>query len=103
MAAVPTTATAFAHRDAAVMVTLITPIEEMATAPLREAWTQAFYEALTPGSIGVYANFLEDEGEARIREAYPGETYRRLAEVKRRYDPTNVFHRNQNIRPAAEA
>jgi FAD/FMN-containing dehydrogenase len=48
---------------------------------------------------GVYSNFLEDEGEARVREAYPGGTYDRLVEVKRRYDPQNVFRFNQNIQP----
>jgi len=48
----------------------------------------------------VYANFLEDDGEARIRVAYPGVTYDRLVAIKRRYDPANVFHRNQNIRLA---
>jgi FAD/FMN-containing dehydrogenase len=51
----------------------------------------------------VYANFLEAEGEARIHEAYPDLTYHRLAQVKRTYDPTNLFRLNQNIRPAAEA
>ena len=64
---------------------------------------RAYYEALRPNATGVYANFLEDEGDARIREAYPTETYRRLADVKRRYDPTNLFHMNQNIAPATEA
>jgi FAD/FMN-containing dehydrogenase len=100
MAAVPADATAFAHRDAAVMVIIITPFEDPAEAPIHQGFTQAYYEALRPGAKGVYANFLEDEGEARIHEAYPDETYRRLADVKRRYDPTNLFHLNQNIRPA---
>jgi FAD/FMN-containing dehydrogenase len=45
-------------------------------------------------------NFLEDEGEARVRQAYPDGTWERLAEVKRRYDPTNLFRLNQNIPPA---
>jgi FAD/FMN-containing dehydrogenase len=103
MAAVPSTETAFAHRDATVMVTLITPFEDVAEASTHRAWTQAFYEALRPRAAGVYANFLEDEGQGRILEAYPGPTYRRLAEIKRRYDPTNVFHLNQNIRPAIES
>jgi FAD/FMN-containing dehydrogenase len=48
----------------------------------------------------VYVNFLEDEREDRVREAYPDGAFERLALVKRRYDPTNLFHRNQNIRPA---
>jgi FAD/FMN-containing dehydrogenase len=100
MARVPSGATAFAHRDAAVMVTMLTMFEDPAEAPIHEAWTEAYYQALRPRATGVYSNFLEAEGEARIREAYPEATYRRLAEVKRRYDPTNLFRLNQNIRPA---
>jgi len=45
-------------------------------------------------------NFLGDEGERRVREAYPPATYARLAALKKRYDPTNLFHLNQNIPPA---
>lgn len=52
-----------------------------------------------PKATGVYANFLEDEGDARIRAAYPAGAYERLIEIKRRYDPANLLHRNQNIRP----
>ncbi len=102
MAQVPAGDTAFAHRDAGVMVVIITPFEDPAEAPIHQAFTQAYYEALRPGARGVYANFLEEEGEDRIREAYPDLTYRRLAQVKRRYDPANLFRLNQNIRPAAE-
>ena len=100
MARVDASATAFAHRDAAVLVTLITPFQDPTELPVHTAWTQSYYEALRPNAIGVYANFLEDEGDARIREAYPNGTYERLAEVKRRYDPTNLFRLNQNIAPA---
>ena len=57
--------------------------------------------ALAPRDAGVYSNFLEDDGEERIRAAYPAGTYERLADIKRRYDPSNVFRMNQNIRPAA--
>jgi FAD/FMN-containing dehydrogenase len=103
MARVDTGATAFAHRDAAVMIALITPFEDPTQLPVHEAWTHAYYEALRPRAVGVYANFLEDEGEDRIREAYPTATYDRLAKVKGRYDPTNVFRLNQNIRPAVGA
>jgi hypothetical protein len=100
MARVEDDATAFAHRQAPVMIALITLFEDPAELPVHEAWTTAYYEALRPGSIGVYSNFLEAEGDDRIREAYPDGTYERLADVKRRYDPTNLFHLNQNIRPA---
>ena len=99
MSRVPATATAFAHRDAGVMVALITPFAEAADAPAHVAWTDEYLAALQPAATGVYANFLSDEGEARVREAYPGVTYQRLAQVKRRYDPDNLFRLNQNIRP----
>ena len=103
MADVPADATAFAHRDAAVMALVITPFEDPATEPAQRAWTESLHEALAPNDAGVYANFLEAEGEERVRAAYPAGTYERLADVKRRYDPRNLFHRNQNIRPAARA
>ena len=101
MARVPAGATAFAHRAAGVMITILTPFEDPAEAPIHQAFTQAYHEALSPRSIGVYSNFLEAEGEARVHEAYPELTYRRLARVKRDYDPNNLFRLNQNIRPAA--
>ncbi len=100
MARVGAEETAFAHRDAPVMVVIVTPFEDMAEAPVHAAWTQAYYEALRPRATGVYSNFLEAEGEDRIHEAYPEATYRRLADIKRRYDPSNLFRRNQNIAPA---
>ena len=65
------------------------------------AWTEALHEALAPNAVGVYSNFLEAEGADRVRDAYPTATYDRLADVKRRYDPSNLFRLNQNIRPAA--
>jgi FAD/FMN-containing dehydrogenase len=63
-------------------------------------WVDATWAAIRDYGQGVYSNFLEDEGEARLREAYHAATWERLAEVKRRYDPTNVFNRTQNIPPA---
>ncbi|MFL5651358.1 MAG: FAD-binding oxidoreductase [Chloroflexota bacterium] len=101
MARIPATDTAFAHRDAAVMATIMTLYDDPSTEAAHVAWTVGLHEKLAPNSVGVYSNFLEAEGDERIRAAYPAGTYERLAEVKRRYDPSNLFHLNQNIRPAA--
>ena len=100
MSRVPTDATAFAHRDATLQVTVITPFVDPERVDDAVAWNRSLFAALEPKARGVYVNFLEDEGESRIRDAYPPTTYERLARVKRRHDPANVFHRNQNIRPA---
>jgi hypothetical protein len=66
------------------------------------AWCREYAAAMQPHATGgVYVNFLHnDEGEARVRAAY-GSHYDRLAEIKARYDPDNVFHSNQNIQPAS--
>lgn len=101
MARVPVDATAFAQRDAKVMLSIMNGIGDPLTAADAIAWNRRLFARLAPRASGVYANFLEDEGEARIRSAYPAGAFERLAAVKRRYDPTNVLHRNQNIRPAA--
>jgi FAD/FMN-containing dehydrogenase len=101
MSRVPADATAFAHRDAPVMAVIITGFEDPSTEATHRAWTEALHEALGANDAGVYSNFLEVEGEERIRSAYPGDTYERLSEIKRRYDPSNLFRMNQNIRPAA--
>ncbi len=58
---------------------------------------------MKPFSTGVYVNELGDEGEARVREAYNPTTYERLVALKRKYDPENMFHLNQNIKPARAA
>ena len=64
-------------------------------------WTRAFWTATRPfGGLGVYVNFLGDEGADRVRESYGAEKYARLRELKRRYDPDNFFRINQNIPPA---
>jgi len=64
------------------------------------AWTRGFFTALDRFRDGVYVNFLgADEHPDRIREAYGDDVYERLRDVKTHYDPDNVFHHNQNIRP----
>ena len=66
-----------------------------------EAWVSSFTAALRRDHAGVYVNFLGAEGEVRVREAYPGTTWKRLAAIKARYDPANLFRLNHNIPPAA--
>lgn len=100
MARVPSDATAFVHRDAKVMVAVLDPYEDPSTRHVQEAWVESLHEALATNAVGVYSNFLEREGEERIREAYGADTYQRLSLIKRRYDPRNLFRLNQNIRPA---
>jgi FAD/FMN-containing dehydrogenase len=51
----------------------------------------------------VYLNFTSDQGEERVRSTYGEERYARLVALKDRYDPTNVFHLNQNIKPSTQA
>jgi FAD/FMN-containing dehydrogenase len=99
-AGVPAEATAFAHRARRVMVALGAVYERPEETSEHEGWIIGFTAALREGDDGVYVNFLGDEGEARVRAAYPGATWDRLAAVKRRHDPTNLFRLNQNIRVA---
>jgi FAD/FMN-containing dehydrogenase len=100
MARVPADATAFAHRGRRFMVNVAAVYERPDEAAVHEAWVTGFAAALRQGDIGAYVGFLGDEGEARIREAYPGATWDRLRAIKRRYDPTNLFRLNQNIPPS---
>ena len=105
MARLPAEATAFAHRQRRVMAAIGAVYEHPEETAMHEAWISAFVKALRQADgdahpAGVYVNFLGDEGEARVREAYPGPTWDRLAAIKARYDPANLFRLNQNIPPA---
>lgn len=102
MARVPADATAFAHRGSKIMVNIAALYEKPEEKGTHEAWVADFASALLQSDRGAYVNFLGDEGAARIRAAYPGSTWDRLAEVKARYDPTNLFRLNQNIQPVVE-
>jgi FAD/FMN-containing dehydrogenase len=103
MARVPADATAFAHRTSRIMATVAAISATVDEVPAHKAWVKDFAAALRPADPGVYVNFLADEGEERVRAAYPGPTWDRLAGIKQRYDPDNLFRLNQNIRPADEA
>ena len=100
MARVPAEATAFAHRVSRIMVNVASFYEGPEDRVVRQSWVDDLAAALRQDDAGAYVNFLVDEGEARIREAYPGPTWDRLAAIKARYDPTNLFRLNQNIPPA---
>ena len=99
MARVPADATAFAHRSSRIMVNVAALYEQLDEKATHEAWVEDFAAALQQGDQGAYVNFLSNEGEARVRAAYPGGAWDRLRAIKARYDPDNIFHLNQNIPP----
>ena len=103
VARVPHVATAYPWRDVAhniVIDAVWLPDESGELAAAESAWAQRFLQALQPHRAGVYVNFLDsDDDSSRVREAYGDRIYRRLAEVKAKYDPDNAFHHNKNILP----
>jgi FAD/FMN-containing dehydrogenase len=99
MARVPEGATAFAHRGSRIMVNVAALYERPEEEATHRPWVDGLWHALRQGDDGAYVNFLSDEGEERIRQAYPGSTWDRLRAIKARYDPSNLFRLNQNIPP----
>jgi FAD/FMN-containing dehydrogenase len=93
-------ATPFAYRNGGWAGVIVGVDPDPANAAEITEWTKAYWTDLHPSSAGgAYVNFMMDEGADRVRASYRG-NYDRLAEVKGRYDPGNVFHINQNIPPA---
>jgi len=101
IARVDPAATAYAHRSARLMGNVAAFVEHPQDRPRRAAWVADTVALLDQGDPGAYVNFLGDEGPERVRAAYPGATWDRLAAVKAAYDPGNLFRRNQNVPPAA--
>jgi FAD/FMN-containing dehydrogenase len=97
---VPDDATAFAHRKRRALVNVAALYSTPDERPVHEAWAGEAVARLSAGTGGAYVNFLGDEGQERVRAAYPGATWDRLVEVKRRYDPENLFRLNQNVAPS---
>ncbi|HYM57369.1 MAG TPA: FAD-binding oxidoreductase [Solirubrobacteraceae bacterium] len=92
-------ATAFAFRDATFATVIAGMWPDPAENDRNIAWVRDFYEATAPHSEeGGYVNFMAGDDQERVRVNY-GENYDRLVDVKRKYDPDNLFHLNQNIRP----
>jgi FAD/FMN-containing dehydrogenase len=91
--------TAFAHRDAQFVHIIGAAYPDPADTPKNVAWVREYWSALHPYVSGSYVNFLMEEGEERVRGSY-GSNYTRLAALKQRYDPANLFRMNQNIKPS---
>jgi FAD/FMN-containing dehydrogenase len=104
MARVPDDATAFACRQSRLMLTVASVYEDLGETVQHQAWVDDLAGKLLEGQEdhGAYVNFLAEEGETGVREAYPDPTWDRLRSIKRTYDPDNLFRLNQNIAPAEE-
>jgi FAD/FMN-containing dehydrogenase len=95
--------TAFSYRDSNWAEVIVGVDPEPANAPKITRWCKDYFDALHPySSGGAYVNFMMDEGQERVQASFR-DNYDRLAAIKAKYDPTNLFRVNQNIRPAAGA
>jgi hypothetical protein len=101
MARVPVDATAYAHRKSRIMANVASFFDGSEDRPRRRQWVDELAGAMRGPDRGAYVGFMGDEGPERVRAAYPGATWDRLAAIKARYDPTNLFRLNQNVPPAS--
>jgi FAD/FMN-containing dehydrogenase len=92
-------ATAFPHRNTPFILNIHTRWEQEAEDTTAINWARNFHKATEPFSQGVYVNFLSDEGADRVKQAYSPEVWDKLVASKRKWDPKNLFRRNQNISP----
>ncbi|HET6294840.1 MAG TPA: FAD-binding oxidoreductase [Kribbella sp.] len=99
VADVPDQDSAFSHRDALVEFTTSADWTDPAEDEARIGAARRYSAGLEPYISGTYVNTISDEGDAVLRQAYSAAKLARLRDVKRTYDPTNVFHRTTNIRP----
>ncbi|HXJ63181.1 MAG TPA: FAD-binding oxidoreductase [Actinomycetota bacterium] len=97
MARVPNDATAFAHRDRRFMLNVAAMVTSPDQLAEHEEWVESLAAELQSGPTGAYVGFLGADGQEHIRDAYPHGAYERLAEIKRRYDPDNLFRLNHNV------
>jgi hypothetical protein len=92
--------TPFAYRDAKWASVIVGVDPDPANGGAISNWCKRYWDALHPYSAGgAYVNFMMDEGQERVQATYK-EHYARLAAIKRKFDPANLFRVNQNIRPA---
>jgi len=92
-------ATAYAHRSKPMLVNVAAFYNGEAERDVRRSWVTDFSRALAPNDAAAYVGFLTDDGQDRIRAAYPGSTWDSLRRIKSIYDPTNTFRLNKNIPP----
>jgi len=91
--------TAWANRGARYAQVIVGVSPEAGDAQEITAWCRNYYEALKPHSSGgAYVNFMMEEEEGRVKDSY-GTNFKRLGQIKKKYDPENFFHLNQNIEP----
>ena len=94
--------TAFGHRDMSYNFLITSLWADPADSEKNVTWTREFWEAMQPfAKDAVYVNYLDQEGDERVKSAYAAPTYDRLVTLKNKYDPTNLFRLNQNIKPTA--
>jgi len=93
-------ATAYAHRQRALMLNVAAIVSRAEELEAQLPWLETLKAALCDGTPGGYANFVYDDGPDRIHDIYPPDTYTRLAQVKAQWDPDNTFHRNHTVLPA---
>jgi hypothetical protein len=91
--------TAFHGRSAGHAFNITGSTESAAGFAAERDWARALWSDLSPYHTSVYVNFLMDEGDERIRQAYGDAKYKRLKTIKAKYDPTNLFRLNANIKP----
>lgn len=97
---VPADATAFAHRQRRIMSVIAAAFDTRDDAAEHAAWADSLSDDLRQGEPGAYIGFLDNGSAQAVRDAYAGPNWDRLREIKARYDPGNLFRRNQNIPPA---
>jgi FAD/FMN-containing dehydrogenase len=95
------TETAFSFRDASFAEVIVGVDPDPANNQRMTQWARDYWHALHPYSAGgAYVNMMMDEGTGSVKAAYR-DNYARLAQIKAKYDPSNLFHVNQNIKPEA--
>ena len=95
-------ATAFAHRDRPIMFNVAAMVGDVAELEGQRGWVAELAAAIADGTPGAYVGFSMADDEEQVHAIYPGATYARLAAIKCRYDPENIFHRNHNVPPAGD-